>query len=63
MGLIRCIIYWVEVELNNYNSVDSMCMVLLGMRSLMLPAFIRVKQWVVRWASSVFASAYTTSLC
>ena len=31
--------------------------------SLMLPALIRVNEWVVGWASSVFASVCTTLLC
>lgn len=32
-------------------------MVLLGVWSLILPLLIRVKQWVVVWATTVFASA------
>ncbi len=36
---------------------------LLSVRSLMLPALIRVKQWVVGWASSsVFASVVSVFL-
>ena len=36
---------------------------LCGVQSLMLPALIRVKQRVVGWASSVFASACIGLLC
>ena len=38
-------------------------MVLSGVRSIMLLTLIGVKQWVVGWASSAFASACTTLLC
>ena len=38
-------------------------MVLSGVRSLMLPALIRVKQHVVGWASSVFASVCVALVC
>jgi hypothetical protein len=37
--------------------------VLSGMRSLMLPALIMLKQRVVEWASSVFASVCIDLLC
>ena len=37
-------------------------MVLLGLRSLKPPSFIRVRQRVVRRASNVFASACISSL-
>jgi hypothetical protein len=38
-------------------------MVLSSVRSLMLPAWIRVNKRVVGWAISVFASVCTTLLC
>ena len=38
-------------------------MVLSGVRSLMLPTSIRVKQQVVGWASSVFATMHIALLC
>ena len=38
-------------------------MALLGVQSLMLPTMIKIKQWVVRWASHVFANACTALLC
>ena len=38
-------------------------MVLSGVWSLMFMAFIRMRQRIVGWASSVFVSACTTLLC
>ena len=38
-------------------------MVLSAVWSLMLLALIRIKQWVVGWASSVFANACILLLC